>query len=220
MANESYLQYLYRTLGKLPTNAGSLIHHASAYGSDLPYDQLYAAQQQTALPHRRKGGKFENGNWLDAQGNRIQPTGDTFNYGRLPGSPGNHGAKMGGQYFGSDVPPPPQTVPQVPVQRNPGTPDPGAGFTDGLVTQAPGGMPGQPPGPGPGGLPPPPTGNQPPPPPPPAANPQTGPMQSFNPTDMLMALRNVTNGGALAGPNQVQNNLGSWLSRSMQPAAR
>lgn len=40
--------------------------------------------------------------------------------------------------------------------------------------------------------------------------------RSFDPTQMLLALRQATNYGATPGPNSVQGNLASWLAGAMQ----
>ena len=210
--NESYLQYMVRmNNGTIPTNAGALLFSAYGYGSDLPHDQLLQAQKQNANLRRRKGGRWDGAQWLDSSGKPIQPGGNHFNYGVLPGAPKGTSAGtkelLPGSAIPRGTPPPAGTTPTLPpVGSRPRTPppvEPPANVPP-LTTTVPGGMP-------------------------PTSGPYTGdnstiqpgmaPRPSFDPTQLLLALRQSTQGGALKGPNAVQGNLASWLAQSMKMPA-
>lgn len=132
--------------------------------------------------------------------------GNRFNYDVLPGAPG------GGNKMLTGVP----KVAGDPIPRTPYTPDPG------LPTRTPGAPPpaAPPPTQVPGGYPPtsgPYTGGA----PGGGGGPTTGdlanaPRPSFDPTQLLLALRQATNGGALSGPNPVQGNLSTWLAQALR----
>lgn len=213
--DESYLQYMVRmNNGVIPTNAGGLLSTVYNYGSDLPHDQLLQAQKQNANLLRRKGGRWEGGQWLDGAGKPIQPGGNHFNYGgldvapRTADAPKTSATTLPGDSIPRGTPPPTGTPPTLPpVGSRPRVPPP---VTPPVVppvtppTTAPGGMP---PTSGPY------TGNN------STIQPGMAPRPSFDPTQLLLALRQSTQGGALKGPNAVQGNLASWLAQAMKMPA-
>lgn len=205
----------------------------------LTYEQQLAGDRQGLSPGDMGKVRYEGGKWLNVgNGQPYTSRGNRFDYSHLMGAPGGPKLKNDNVWEDQDhtqqppPPPPADTPPAAPppppptATRTPGTPPPG-GIPG--TTQVPGATypgPQDPPPPPP----PPPDPNAPPPrnpvtTPPAPMRPPTGtgatswvssPLKSFDPTQLLMALRGVTQGGALAGPNAVQSNLPSYLAQAMK----
>lgn len=234
MADQSLLQYLVEQLGGVPTDAASRLLFASSRDAQqarlgqprLTYEQQLAGYRQGLSPGDMGKVRYEGGKWLNTgNGQPYVSRGNHFDASRLPGAPGSVVSKAyvrepgnesgGGQPNPEDpaLPLPPVTPPSgtgAPIPRN--SPPPPA---DPRLPPPP------PPPPDPNALPPrnpvttPPTPMR-----PPVGTGSTSwvssPLKSFDPTQLLMALRTATQGGALTGPNSVQSNLPAYLSQAMR----
>lgn len=204
----------------------------------LTNEELYAARNQRVKTSDIAKLKYGNGKWVNADGSDYVPVFTPFNYAGMaeypgaaagrrrqtkedngpPAIPGN--GLPNGDQPGMGTPqtplqePPPDGGQQPPWQSGepiPRTPPTTPGNYGG---RAPPGT-GQPP---PGAQPPSTGGPNPVTTPPTPPNPQTpsnawvsSPMKSFDPTQLLLALRGATNFGQNRGVNMVQENLLPWL---------
>ena len=235
MADETYLQYLARMNdGRLPSGAVANLLFAGARNetardlgmSPLSHDQQYKASKQGLGPAYMGKVKWGNGKWVNlGDGADYKGPGNTFNYSQLHAYPTQQGRGKSyedgmpdGDQAGMGRPviqPPPQQPPPGPPQtggdRIPRSPPAGGGQFDSYgnrfpPAQPPAQPPVVPPSMGGGRLPP----QQP--------GVATSPMKSFNPTQLLLALRAASMYGQNRGANAVQQPgaLSSWLASAMQ----